>query len=47
MKRIVVTGQWVNTLPLPHTRPYTIGLIYKAATETGWNISLPGKHWDS
>ena len=45
MKQITITGQWLNTLPLPHTRPYMVEQIFKLAKENGWNVVLSGGHW--
>jgi hypothetical protein len=46
MKTITITGQWLNTLPLPHTRPYVVGRIFKLAEANGWTVRLAGGHWE-
>ena len=45
MKRVIVTGEYLNTLPLPHTRPYMVELVFKAAKDKNWAVSMPGEHW--
>jgi hypothetical protein len=46
MKTITITGQWLNTLPLPHTRPYMVGRIFQLAKERHWTVRIAGEHWE-
>lgn len=45
MKHITITGQWLNTLPLPYTRPYMVQRIFDLAKEHHWDVRISGQHW--
>lgn len=38
MKHVLINGQWLNTLPLPHTRPYMTERVFALAEDNGWKI---------
>ena len=38
MKSLIITGQWLDTLPLPHARPYMLNYVIKLAREKDWEV---------
>jgi hypothetical protein len=45
-RRVVITnGGWLNSQPLPHTRPFMVQKVFDLAREGTWDIQLAGYHW--
>ena len=43
---ITITGEWLNTLSLPYTRPYMLSRILELAQERHAIVRIAGQHWD-